>query len=218
MNKAAELGPQRYPWWPDWRGEAVAIVASGPSIKATDLSVLQDRVHTIVIKRTVERCPWAEVCYGCDAAWWLDQKGLPQFQGIKLFHGVQAANKWPDLRRVEIDMQQDRMLVEEPLRIGNGGNSGFQALNLAIQFGVKDVILIGLDLHNQGGAHWYGMNKWPGANNPAQSNFDRWSKGFDKAKHDVDRLGVTVVNTSMESAVKCFRKAKLNDIMQEWGL
>jgi hypothetical protein len=217
MNKASELGPQKFPWWPDWRGECAAIVASGPSIKGMDLSILKDRIHVVAIKTNVDLCPFAEICYGCDAPWWIDRKGLPKFKGLKIFHGI-AANHFPDMHRCEIEISSDNLLVEHPMKIGNGGNSGFQALNLVAQFGATSVILVGMDCHERGGVHWYGRNTWVNANNPMGSNFNRWMKGFDTAKKDADRLGITVVNTSMESAINCFRKVQLPEIMEEWGL
>lgn len=219
MNTAAIKGRSFYSWWPGWQGECCAIVAGGPSVKKMDLSVLKERIHVIAIKESVEKCPWAEVCYGCDAAWWLHRKGLPQFRGIKIFHGVGAANRWADLHRAEIVMGDDRMLVEHPLKLGNGGNSGFQALNLAVQFGATDIILIGYDCQSHGNdLHWYGRNTWLNASNPMQSNYNRWKKGFEIAKRDIDKMGVTVVNASAESELKCFRKTALSDIMREWGL
>jgi hypothetical protein len=218
MNQAAELGPDKYPWWPDWRGECAAIVASGPSIKKLDLSILKDRIHVIAIKTNIDRCPWAEACYGCDAAWWIDRKGLPKYGGLKFFHGIMAKQCADDMHRVEIEMAKDVMLVEQPLKLGNGGNSGFQAINLAVQFGATDIILVGFDLHGHGELHWYGRNKWPNANNPSQSNFNRWRKGFEIAKSSLDKLRVNVVNTSMDSELKCFSKMSLADVMAEWGL
>jgi hypothetical protein len=217
INKASELGPQKFAWWPDWRGECVAIVGSGPSIKGMDLSVLKDRIHVIAIKVAIDLCPWAEVCYGCDAPWWVDRKGLPKYSGIKIHHGI-AAKHFPGMVRCLIEMNKDNMLVETPLTIGNGGNSGFQALNLAVQFGATDIIMIGIDCHERGGVHWYGRNTWLNANNPMGTNYVRWMQGFETAKKDLDRLGVTVINASMQSAVKTFRKATLADTMTEWGL
>lgn len=218
MNKAAQKGPESFSWWPDWRGECVAIVACGPSVKGLDLaSLLRDRIHVIAIKTSVDLCPWADVCYGCDAAWWVDRKGLPAFKGARIFHGVQA-KQFQGMHRVEIVMGSDNLLVEQPLKIGNGGNSGFQALNLAVQFGATDIVLVGYDCHGRGDLHWYGRNKWLNASNPAASNFNRWRTGFEAARKDVDKLGVTVVNASVESEVQSFRKAPLPDVLMEWGL
>ena len=217
MNPAFERGRALYSWWPDWRGECVAIVGGGPSIKGLDLSVLRDRIHVIAIKVAVDMMPWAEVCYGCDAAWWIDRKGLPKYQGLKLFHGVQA-KQFPNMHRVEIDMQKDVLLVDEPLKLGNGGNSGFQAINLAVQFGATDIILLGIDCHERGGVHWYGRNTWLNANNPMGTNYNRWIKGFNAVTKGLHKMGVTVVNASTQSEVKMFPRRPLPEIMQEWGL
>lgn len=217
MHKATELGLKKYPWWPDWRNECVAIVASGPSIKKTDLSLLRDRIHVIAIKVAVDLCPWAEVCYGCDAAWWVDRKGLPKYAGLKLFHG-NAAKQFPNLHRVDIEMAKDAILVDEPLKLGNGGNSGFQAINLAVQFGATDIILVGFDCHERGGVHWYGRNTWLNANNPMGTNYNRWLKGFGLIRQELSKMGVTVINASAETEIKCFPRGPLHKTMMEWGL
>jgi hypothetical protein len=217
-NPAFEAGRAKFNWWPDWQEECVAIVGAGPSLKSKDLSILKNRIHIIAIKTAIDLCPWAEICYGCDAAWWNDRKGLPKFGGLKIFHGIQA-NQWSGLHRVEIDLSKDQMLVDQPLKIGNGGNSGFQALNLAIQFGATNVPLIGLDMGAVNGeSHWYGRNKWQGANNPMQSNFNRWKQGFKAAKESIDKLGVEIVNCSMESTMKTFPKVPLEQVLEDWGL
>lgn len=216
MNRAFDLGRQKYSWWPDWRGDCVAIVAGGPSVKKMDLSILRDRIHVLAIKVAIDLCPWAEVCYGCDAAWWIDRQGLPKYRGIKLFHGNAA--KYPNMHRVEIELQKDAMLVDEPLKLGNGGNSGFQAINLAIQFGATDIILIGFDCHERGGVHWYGRNKWLNANNPMGTNYNRWIKGFNAIEKELRQMGLTVINSSMESEIKTWPRKPLIEVMQEWGL
>jgi hypothetical protein len=215
--RAAELGIKSYSWWPDWRDECAAIVASGPTIKKMDLDCLKDRIHALVIKETWKRCPWAEVLYGCDAPWWMHNKGVPGFKGIKLCHGAQATAQYEDVHKVNIKMV-DEILTEEPLLVGNGGNSGFQALNLLVQFGVKNVILVGFDLHDRGGVHWYGRNTAPGMNNPMKVNFDRWRRGYEAVKKRLKELGVEVINTSPESDLHVFKNQSLEDTMREWGL
>ncbi len=217
MSKAYDAGLQQFAWWPDWKGECAAIVGCGPSIKQFDPNVLKERIHVIAIKEVVDICPWAEICYGCDAPWWIHRKGLPKFSGLKLYHGQQAT-KVGNMHKVEIDISKDDVLVEHPLKIGNGGCSGFQALNLAVQFGATDIILIGFDLHERGGNHWYGRNKWDRASNPMQTNYNRWNKGFTLAKPTLNRLGVNVINASVDSQLEAFPKKPLAEVMEEWGL
>ena len=219
MNRAAEIGPDRFKWWPDWRGECAAIVACGPSVKRDEVERLKDRIHVVAIKESYDLCPWADVVYGCDAAWWIHRKGLAQFGGVKIAHGQQATSQFKGIHRVEISMATDSILTEQPMVIGNGGNSGHQALNLAVQFGATDVILIGYDMGaDPNHLHWYGRNKWLNANNPMNSNFNRWLRGFEIANKDLSRLGVSVVNASPISKINCFRMASLEETLNEWGL
>jgi hypothetical protein len=214
---AYEIGKKTYPWWPAWEGQCVAIVASGMSTKQAGVEALRDRIHVIAIKTNYDLCPWADIVYGCDAPWWIDRKGLPEFKGLKIAHGPETI-RFPDIKRCTIE-KDDRIFIEKPLTIGNGGNSGFQALNLAVQFGAKDIILIGYDFNAAGGdLHWYGRNKALGMNNPSPSNFQRWLRGFDSIRKDVQAFGLTVINTSEISSIPHFRKAKLADILKEWGL
>lgn len=88
--------------------------------------------------------------------------------------------------------------------IGGGGNSGFQALNLAVQFGAKDIALAGFDMDDRSGKHWYGRNGWAGANNPDHTNFVRWVKAFEDAAAVLAARRVSVVNLSPSSALRCF--------------
>jgi hypothetical protein len=123
------------------------------------------------------------------------------------------------MHRVKIDMTKDRLLVEEPLALGNGGNSGFQGLNLVAQFGATSIMVVGLDCRDHKGLlHWYGRNTAPGMNNPDRSNFNRWSPAFDLARKDADSLGIEIVNCSPISAISSFKKMSVNETLEEWGL
>lgn len=219
-NSAAGLGPSRFDWWKDWRGQAVAIIACGPSAKTANVGQLRGKLPVLAIKETaVDFCPWADAVYGCDAAWWKHRNGLPEFKGLKLTWDATIPVLFPDVRKITIsDKKQDRLQVKEPGELGAGGNSGFQALNLAVQFGANRIILVGFDLHDRSGAHYYGRNNWPRANNPTSDNFYRWCKAFEGSAGDLCQLGVDVVNASPYSAVGCFRKTTIERAMTEWTL
>lgn len=203
--------------FPEWRGRSVAIVASGPSTQKQDVKLLDGTIATIAIKENHEICPWAEVVYGCDRAWWRNEQGLPKYHGIKIT-GSDVALDWPSIHRVKIDAPNDRLLPVESGMIGSGGNSGFQALNLAIQFGAKRILLIGYDMSDQHGQHWYGPNKGEGRTNPGWWNFGRWRKAFDGTQHTLASLGVEVVNASPLSALNCYKKATIAETLERWGL
>lgn len=219
-NPASELGPQTYPWWPDWRGKACAIVACGPSVDAGDLAQLKDKIKVIAIKEAaVNVCPWADVVYGCDWPWWHYRKGLPQFNGIKIGWDGRIFSTFKDVKRVTIEHRQlDSILVKQPLFLGSGGNSGFQALNLAVQFGANKILLAGFDMKIGQPPHYYGRNRWDRATNPAASNFKRWSRSFSQSASLLESMGIDVVNVSQGSALECFAKASVAETVARWAL
>lgn len=207
-------------WWLDWRGECVAIIASGPSAKNANIEALRNRIHVIAIKKSVELCPWADVVYGCDAAWWQnDAKGLPNFDGLKLCYAPEVCKAFKDVYRFDIKKTTHNILTDQPGVIGSGGNSGFQALNIAVQFGATGIILIGFDMNSRDSSlHWYGHNKWLGSSNPIEFNFRLWRRSFADAVPKLAKMGVDVVNTSPNSELAGFRRATVEEALAGWGL
>lgn len=221
INVAARDGPATFPWWPDWRGECAAIIASGPSVKKDQVEALRDRINVMAIKVNVDLAPFADVVYGCDDHWWMHRQGLPKYKGVKLTYGTEAANRYKDIYRIDIERKPgcDVILTEKPGRTGSGGNSGFQALNLAVQFGATGILLIGFDMRSDGNSpHWYKRNEWPGSSNPMEDNYSRWRKAFDGSVAILNELRVDVVNCSEYSSLRCYRKATVQDALKGWGL
>lgn len=224
-NVAAALGPSQFDWWQDWRGECVAIIASGPSTKTVNLEILRNRIHVIAIKENVNLCPWADVVYGCDAAWWKHRRGLPEYKGVKLSHDASVCAGF-GINKITVKTidnmvdapKVDKIFTDEPSVIGNGGNSGFQAKNIAVQFGGVGILLVGFDMHERSGAHWYGRNNWAMANNPNEENFQRWRKSFADCAPGLKKRGIDVVNASPTSVLTCFRRATIEQALTGWGL
>lgn len=207
-------------WYLDWTNREVAIIASGPSAKKSGHAALRGKIPIIAIKENVEIAPWADVVYGCDAAWWKNRQGLPEFKGLKVtWKGdtIHPPPPYSDIRRVEIDACSNELSFQAG-KLGSGGNSGFQALNLAVQFGAKRILLIGFDAHDRSGVHWYGRNNWPQANNPDENNFRRWRIAFELATPKLRDAGVEVFNASDSSALKCFERHKVESAMAVWKI
>ncbi len=214
-------------WFPNWSG-AAAVVASGPSAKNANVAALRGRMPVIAIKESNELCPWADVVYGCDPAWWQFRNGLPNYQGLKVSWEGSSLPQFKDIKRIAIDKSQDeiypverrryRMIFDTPGTVGGGGNSGFQAVNLAVQFGATKLLLIGFDMHDRSGVHWYGRNGWARGGNPDESCFVRWRRDFAVAAKDLEERGVQVVNASPFSAMTCFGLSTVEKTIVGWGL
>lgn len=207
-------------WFPDWRGADCAIIASGPSLRKPDVLAVRDRMKVLAIKKNIDLAPWADVCYGCDVAWWRNNVGLPKYAGLKVCGTARYISEaYPDIRIVNVIAHEDRLLFDTPGTIGSGGNSGFQALNLAAQWGARRIILLGFDLGGEGvHVHWYGRNNGTGQSNPDELNFRRWRPAFAEAAVELERRGVEVVNGSSLSRMAAFPVRSLAHTLAEWSL
>lgn len=121
------------------------------------------------------------------------------------------------MHKVEVQ-DHDKFLFDEPGLIGSGGNSGFQAINIAAQFGATRILLIGFDMHTGSGVHWYGLNAWRDANNPSINNMLRWRDALTKQAHRLSAMGIEVINASADSALRCFQIKTIDVALEAWGL
>jgi hypothetical protein len=207
------------PWFVDWTGEDCAIIASGPSTKRVDVAALRGKMRVIAIKENIELFPWADVLYGCDAAWWRNANGMPKFTGLKVSATPRVTMRFPDIQIIGIaDPSGDKLVLTKPGIVGSGGNSGFQALNLAVQFGAKRILLVGFDMSDHYGVHWYGRANGNGRSNPAEWNFRRWRAAFGFAAEQLKTVGVQVLNASELSVLTCFPKTTLEQALLEWRI
>lgn len=205
--------------WPDWTGETVAIIASGPSVQKEDVELLKGRMRVLAIKRCVELAPWADAVYGCDLPWWRSVQGLPDFEGVKLAYAPKACDEY-GAKQVLIPnaADSDSLLFGAIGTVGGGGNSGFQALNLAVQFGAKRILLLGFDCRAENRVHWYGRNNWTGCANPHEGVFKRWRRAFDQGAEQLKARGVEVLNASQYTALKRFPKVTVADALGRWSV
>ena len=198
--------------WPDWRLKPVAIIASGPSTASADLTLLKNGFTVLAIKTNVDLCPWADACYGCDGDWWIDRNGLPEFQGRKFTNDGPAKSRF-NLEKIKVHAHVDKLLFKKPGIIGGGGCSGFQCINLAVQFGARRIMLVGFDMHPEDKhdrPHWYGRNAWPGSWNPSEKDYVRWRGAIDGAADELNKRRIFVVNASLRSALQNYPKARFD--------
>lgn len=213
-----EKGKAKYPWWQDWRGECVAIVASGPSIKNVNLEQLKGRINVIAINENHRLCPWADILYSCDADWWtICGREIKRFNGVKIGFAVHIKG----IEKIEILKRKDNyvheLLVDDPGVIGSGQNSGFQTINLSVQFGATAIALLGFDMNVNNGIHWHGGHKVP-LRNPDNERCAQWAKHVDSIAPKLNECGIDVVNCSPVSQLKSYPKITMEEALSRWGL
>lgn len=92
--------------------------------------------------------------------------------------------------------------------IHGGGNSGYQAINLAYHFGATRIILLGYDMKTSG-QHFFGVHNSPGLNK--DTNYSSFIANF-RTINPKD-YGIEIINCSRDSDLDCFSTAKLEDVI-----
>lgn len=204
-----------------WAGATVFCVASGPSLRAEDVARLRGfRVITINGKINDEQgailnCPFADVLYAADTAWWRKANGAPKFHGMKVAvnsnHEKDADAYFPAVRVLRHSLEPG--LSSDPAILCSGHNSGYQAINLAILFGGVRVILLGYDAQpTNGRAHHHG-NHPPGLSNPTEWSYRDWLLAYANLPDAAARLGAVVLNASRETAITSIPRVSLEDVL-----
>jgi hypothetical protein len=190
-----------------WPGATVVILASGPSLipeQCADVSNWRAELNTsarrvIAVNTTFRRAPWADVLYACDAPWWrvhIDEV-REGFTGALWTQDKEAAREF-GLNHIESTRLPG--LGKRPGLIHQGGNGGYQAINLAYQAGAKKIVLLGFDMK---GTHWHGAYT-NGLANTAGHLFATWLKNFEGMAADLALGGIEVLNATPDSALKSF--------------
>lgn len=146
--------------------------------------------------------------YACDGDWW-DQHIREVKAGFKGELWTQDKRASVDYGLLHIDGDNKPGLGRDQIHFG--GNSGYQAINLAYLFGAVEIVLLGFDMQRTGGmSHWHG-------DHPAAINRDLPLNGFLKRFQplavDLEREGIKVINATRETALECFPKMNLEDAL-----
>jgi len=182
----------------EWVGERCFILAGGASLQQKAIPKLQGRI--IAIKQTAALRPDADVMFvsGRDDP----QRCAPYFP---LYKGPRIICRsgypgFPDrvlcLQRTKADYSSD------PTHLA-GLDAGSSAINLAALFGVREIILLGIDMT---GGRWVKKHHLPVI---PQRHFDLHIGSLTRMAPALARDGIRVVNCSPVSAVTCFERQPL---------
>jgi len=199
------------------RWSEVIVAATGPSLTPEVAKACEGR-SVLAVNDAHRLFPWAEILYACDSSWWAVHKGCPGFQGEKWSsHGGPARIRHND--KTEAAKRWGLNLIEgrdghgfcfEPGIIHYGSNSGFQAINLAIQMGATRIILVGFNMGTiDGKRHFFGDHPAGLRNASTYGNFIR---AFDRAAKLLPSH-ITILNATPQSALTCFSKVSLHDAL-----
>ena len=169
-----------------------------------DAKAVRGLGKVIAINNTVQLAPWADVLYSCDPSWWMTYPEL-----------------WEDFagRRVGLDHPLmpdgiERLKYANAPGLGKdqihtGHNSGYQAINYAYLHGARTIVLLGYDMSGAG-KHWHEPHP------RSIGNFlcpDLCAKAFPQLAADLSSQGVRIINASRQSALLCFERRPLLEVL-----
>lgn len=187
---------------PEWKGQTVVVMASGPSITQAHAEACRG-LKTIVVNNAYQLAPWADVLYFCDERWIDIHPGAWKFTGLKV--------SLTDDRVLKLENGGESGIDTRPTHLRTGRNSGYQALNLAVLFGAARILLFGFDMKHKGKTHFFG--RYP-SSLERQHPYQVWIKHFNQAAPILKGMGVEVWNCT-DSALTCFEKKDYRDALQE---
>lgn len=193
---------------PVWAGEMVVCIASGGSLRQSDVDLCRGR-RVIVVNDCWRLAPWADCLFAGDRSWW-DEKGPApaEFAGMR----VTTDRSNPPGCKV---MLWNRMtgLAADRRYLATGANSGYSAVNLAVHLNnaAAPIVLLGYDM---AGEHWFGRHPKP-LRNPEEPHFRQWRENFAtlaRAAAERDRP-IKIINASRETALSCFPRMSLEQAL-----
>ncbi len=205
--------PERFP---DWSGETVVCIASGPSLTLKQVEIARQaqragRCRVIVVNDNYRIANFADVLYACDERWWdlhFAAIHASQFRG-QLWTCNRLAHRKYGI--THIHARNAAGLSMWPGVLHHGTNSGYQAIGLAHQFGAARVLLLGYDMQQTDGkTHWFGEH--PSGLNNAQG-IAKWAKQFVALAEQLTIAGVEVINCTAQSALRCFPRRSIEEVL-----
>lgn len=189
------------------------VAATGPSLTEAVAERCRGRA-VLAIKDAYRRLPWAAVLYGCDAHWWDAYDGCPDFAGEKWSSHSEGSNE----KRATAERWGLRLVRGadgegfscDPSLIHYGSNSGFQAINLALLWGARRLVLVGFDMRVDGPRrHFFGSHP-PPMNNCLR--YEGLVPRFRRAAAQLPR-DIEIVNCSPGSALDCWPIVPLEEAL-----
>lgn len=204
----------------EWAGQTAVVFASGPSVTQHDIQLVQkardaDKCRVIAINAMYGLVNYADILYFCDWKFYKwhaiedPDSGFFEYPAQKYTICDKEELLPSHIRRLKKGEQHG--LSRDSDTLNHGSNSTHQCLNLAFLLGCPRIILIGADMKaaEDGRTHCHAPHKQP----TSPHIYDKLVGNFDGIAKELYNEGVEVINTSQESALHCFTKLPLDEVL-----
>lgn len=208
----------------------IVVAASGPSFSEEQAAAIEEAryaglVRVLAVGRTgPTRLPNADAVYYSDRQGWLRYYAEIRAACPRAQLWTQDLPSALEFGLHHIPLERRLGLSKNLRAVNAGGNSGYQAIGLAYLFGARRIVLVGYDMQRTGGAvhHFGNHGEHRGEygerlHNTPDAAYREWVPRFAPLAADLERAGVDVVNATIETALKCFRREPLAHALESIG-
>lgn len=169
--------------------------------------------HIIAVNMAYKLGDWVDCMFFGDTGFWRSRKAnILQFQGLRV---TCASDVFDDrIKVVHKNLRKKRGITFHPGMVSWNFNSGAAAINLAINFGAKRIILLGFDMYLDEGnnQHWHKVYK--SSLNTVHDTMKKHLAGFPVIAEDIEGKGIEIINCSPKSSIACFPKANIWEVLK----
>lgn len=183
--------------------------------------------HVIGINVAYKLGNWVDICFFGDYPFFLThRKGLAAFEKLVVTSCTKVGNKnleWikylpQELKKDKPQGQQTHGISTNPNHVSWNQNSGAAAISIAAWSGAKRIVLVGFDmnlspLNNE--QHFHNEYRRFGSKErkDKQLPFDVHLRTWGVIKSDADNMGIEILNTSLNSAIKEIPKVHIKELL-----
>jgi len=188
-----------------WRGRTAVVIASGPSLTAEDVDLVEQyrTFHPCVVLVTntsFRAAPWADGLFFHDWRWYE-------------VHQAEVRQCFPGLKVTVAASRDPTVISMAGLDFDAYHNAGGGAISLALWGGCDRVICLGLDAQYgpDGRTHWHGSHPKPCGD---AVSLPIWAPKFADLARAAAAQGVPVLNASRSTALTCFARVVLEEVLR----
>ena len=182
--------------------------------------------HVIGINVAYQLGSWVDMCFLGDLNFFdVHRAGLSHFTKLVVTCHEKVGKKelsWvkylPHEKRVVKDPQESEYGIStRPDRVCWNHNSGAAAISVAAWTGAKRIILVGFDMTLDAVTkeqHFHNEYRKKGTiRQPIQLPFSKHLRPWGIIKRDADNMGIEILNTSLNSAIKEIKKVHIKELL-----
>lgn len=200
-----------------WPESTIVCLGTGPSLVSEDVEACRHKARVIAVNDAYRLCPWADALVASDYAWWLQHQGVPSFTGPKWSVQYQTWTagrraRFPNVQLLGLDRETG--ISTDPSTICTGKNSGYAAMNIAVHYGARRIVLLGYDMGHPKGqpSHFFGEHH---GSLQQKSPYQTFIANFRSTVKPLAALGVEVINCSRETRLDAFPRRPLREVLAE---